>query len=182
MFQSSPGLGAGCCGDAMQHRHVGSVSSNPHPAWGPGAASSNGETTPPGTFQSSPGLGAGCCRKEPIDQTSPNLFLSSPGFWAGGCDFVPALPMFVMVVPILTRLGGRVLRQHLSNRRGGAMFQSSPGLGAGCCGAHSEARLGNIAFQSSPGLGAGCCRAQSLIVAATEEFQSSPGLGAGCCR
>ena len=112
LFQSSPGLEAGCDGHRFRVCPRG-VGFNPHPAWRPGATSQH--------------LPAG----------------------RGAC------------VSILTRLGGRVRQQSLRRMSHRQMFQSSPGLEAGCDSSKVRIVSADTTFQSSPGLEAGCDSARS---------------------
>ncbi len=109
-----------------------------------------------------------------------------------------------LYVSILTRLNSRV--QHDDNwfEIGTCVFQSSPGLIAGCNVYGIFGLVASNRFQSSPGLIAGCnsngCfvsvrihvvsiltrlnsrvqRNHCLLMLSTKRFQSSPGLIAGC--
>ena len=108
MFQSSPGLRAGCYAvERQRNAPKGVVSILTRPS---------GRVLPPGRrnqaavawFQSSPGLRAGC--------------------YPSSAERLTALD----AVSILTRPSGRVLRTSIRNRGGMSKFQSSPGLRAGC--------------------------------------------------
>ena len=62
-----------------------------------------------------------------------------------------------------------------------SLFQSSPGLLAGCnLSAAPQTIIIELEFQSSPGLLAGCNPDIETIKARQTSFQSSPGLLAGC--
>ena len=138
-------------------------------------------------FNPHPAPGAGCCRPlglhKQLDQQQ---------------------------VSILTRPGGRVLRDR---SRGGRLAASScfnphPARGPGAARRGCRLRIWRLGsfnphpargpgaaegpcpntnlvsdtFQSSPGPGAGCCRGAQLMATIAAAFQSSPGPGAGCCR
>ena len=145
-FQSSPGPEAGCCrshrraprrGDAVSilTRPGGRVLRNPHrrrtsryrvsiltrPARRPGAAgrAGCGRGAALREFESSPGPEAGCCL----------------GGRSGGDRARP--------VSILTRPGGRVLRDSSTSLSAYlSRFQSSPGPEAGCCRPNCDATTG----------------------------------------
>ena len=84
-------------------------------------------------------------------------------------------------VSILTRPCGRVLRTHGQFIPfDDALFQSSPGLAAGCFRALPDIMEEIVKFQSSPGLAAGCFIPDNPGSSCHYLFQSSPGLAAGC--
>ncbi len=177
---------------------------NPHPAWKPDATVG---LVPLRlhlvTFQSSPGLEAGCDENEVSQLRIINQFQSSPGLEAG-CDLSsphweqtlngfnphPAWKPDATIhrvergcrhdVSILTRLGSRMRRRGEPVRAGDPMFQSSPGLEAGCDSAEVRTAQEPIWFQSSPGLEAGCDPRTWESIVDDDGFQSSPGFEAGC--
>ena len=155
---------------------------NPHPAFWPGASHR------PGPWR------RGCSRFNP-----------HPAFWPGARGDGLRRNAPKMDVSILTRPSGRVqaryttLEQHrqqcfnphpafwpgasrewLEHLIQFAVFQSSPGLLAGCKRGPGAGWLVGIEFQSSPGLLAGCKLAPCRQPRRLGGFQSSPGLLAGC--
>ena len=206
MFQSSPGLAAGC----FKRR-----------TWPPWSTLS---------FQSSPGLAAGCFVLQPSClQHPPNVSIltrpcgrvlqqSRAPALRGGNVSILTRPCgrvlrgyFVQYqrqpgVSILTRPCGRVLRARsmTSGLRSG-QFQSSPGLAAGCFSTRGEAELlRQRGFNPHPALRPGASVLHAAVWAVAEKvsiltrpcgrvlrswgsaptgermFQSSPGLAAGC--
>ena len=107
VFQSSPGLEAGC--DNWAPLCTGSSRSfNPHPAWRPGATSA----------------------AKPIGPLSKS-FNPHPAWRPGATEWGRVRGCWLQV-SILTRLGGRVRPDNLRRLRAQLAFQSSPGLEAGC--------------------------------------------------
>ena len=156
MFQSSPGLEAGCDGHSRRAAGVGvSVSiltrlgGRVRLAEGKLREVTQGFQSSPGLeagcdtcplsmylsvtlFQSSPGLEAGCDSLGSTPARFRPMFQSSPGLEAG-CDEARECDHFrLRAVSILTRLGGRVRPVHPSKPVQAYGFQSSPGLEAGC--------------------------------------------------
>ena len=153
-FQSSPGLEAGCDVIALGEIDL-PRGFNPHPAWRPGATQ-HGTTcatiepvsiltrlggrvrheTPAlsstfTSFQSSPGLEAGCDARIVTCDILVHSFNPHPA-WRPGAT-LPVVPRWAVgSVSILTRLGGRVRRWARSTSSTWKLFQSSPGLEAGC--------------------------------------------------
>ena len=85
-------------------------------------------------FQSSPGPEAGCCVKPTIRLLEMIGFQSSPGPEAGCCLPRSGAADQRRHVSILTRPGGRVLRDEAAQVPDEIeRFQSSPGPEAGCC-------------------------------------------------
>ena len=177
-FQSSPGLEAGC--DAAWVFVLGFAGSfNPHPAWRPGATSTVNTRTHtthsfnphpawrPGAtpkpkqrviatrFQSSPGLEAGCDVETATLEPPEKRFNPHPA-WRPGATGATISTDAEGGVSILTRLGGRVRPRPPLPFVSSSLFQSSPGLEAGCDDQKVADLAGNGRFQSSPGLEAGC--------------------------
>ncbi len=180
MFQSSPGLAAGCYGASTASAQALSRF-NPHPASRPGATRSGCQARSASQFQSSPGLAAGCYGNESQDQTPTIQFQSSPGLAAGCYLFEHGDLDRQGGVSILTRPRGRVLRCRgrfreqpsevsILTRPRGRVLQSRD--------VSSESRRGrfNPHPASRPGATSSCARKR----ACGQRFQSSPGLAAGC--
>ena len=131
-FQSSPGLLAGCK-LAFSKPSVSII-----------------------TFQSSPGLLAGCkFGGFQVTEQGRIGFNPHPAFWPGATSGVGHFSRN-SVVSILTRPSGRVQGGPIVPSSHNPLFQSSPGLLAGCK-ARAAGKAGDLArFQSSPGLLAGC--------------------------
>ncbi|MDK2817235.1 MAG: hypothetical protein PWR22_1864 [Moorella sp. (in: firmicutes)] len=155
-FQSSPGMEAGCNkqflahkieknlvsiltrhGSRVQHSRTGkpaktTISFNPHPAWKPGATL-NGLRLVAGkiSFQSSPGMEAGCnnCFRWPTVQIC--CFNPHPA-WKPGATAALDSRSALGLVSILTRHGSRVQLDRIADRNIEKLFQSSPGMEAGC--------------------------------------------------
>ena len=84
-------------------------------------------------------------------------------------------------VSILTRPFGRVLPLSGAAYKRYVMFQSSPGLSAGCCFRLAAGRLGRECFNPHPAFRPGAAAYTITASARSSSFQSSPGLSAGCC-
>ena len=185
-FQSSPGLLAGC--NTSGSWHTFSTSSgdcfNPHPAFWPGATRLLGDRrlglAIRWVFQSSPGLLAGCNLRPAPGYLE---FQSSPGLLSEIPSIGESTGRFQSSPGLLAgcNLQGRAISAYEFS-----WFQSSPGLLAGCNQGSSRTGTPWIVrvFQSSPGLLAGC---NFLATTSTDNggpgsllFQSSPGLLAGC--
>ena len=181
---------------------------NPHPARGPGAASS---PTPPTctrsrSFNPHPARGPGAAGlggrvRERVDVS----ILTRPG--GRVLPPSPTQPQPARAnVSILTRPGGRVLpsatklqcrrrnrfNPHPARGPGAAArgtlrcapprsFNPHPARGPGAAVRNLSDAYDVTVFQSSPGPGAGCCSTETSSIACSSEFQSSPGPGAGCC-
>ena len=156
LFQSSPGVVAGC--DPLSSLHaLAHAGFNPHPAWWPGATGVSlahrlalyvsiltrrgGRVRPSAMaasptsrlFQSSPGVVAGCDTHRPTNQDQTKEFQSSPGVVAGCDPDGGGQREDHRDVSILTRRGGRVRRIPWDILRAEQVeFQSSPGVVAGC--------------------------------------------------
>src|SRR5690606_8901833 len=60
------------------------------------------------------------------------------------------------------------------------LFQSPPGLTAGCDSTVIDSLGSPMSFQSPPGLTAGCDCGSAAPASGSRSFQSPPGLTAGC--
>ena len=160
-FQSSPGLLAGCC-----------------------PADCRPNAPPVRTFQSSPGLLAGCCPADCRPNAPPvRTFQSSPGLLAGCCPASMARRRSSSAISILTRPFGRVLPAgDVRPLQGPHYFNPHPAFWPGAALMAVAHHPPFLIFQSSPGLLAGCCMPQMQLTLLQQPiFQSSPGLLAGCC-
>ena len=204
MFQSSPGLEAGC--DIFLTAFKGGhMRFNPHPAWRPGATSR--PRTRPGRMRVSiltrlggrvrrfnfdfvcaglpvsilTRLGGRVRRGVPdLCMMYPTRFQSSPGLEAGCDEKIEEELRNLEDVSILTRLGGRVRRDMPLFEEGVKRFQSSPGLEAGCDRPPQRAGCPTSRFNPHPAWRPGATMGWGLRVGAHIGFQSSPGLEAGC--
>ena len=183
-FQSSPGPGAGCC-CLLERFGVESAALRFQSSPGPGAGCClrccSSVTSSVWEFQSSPGPGAGCCSTPPpARRRGTPRFNPHPARGPGAACRPRRYLRRRHLVSILTRPGGRVLRQPLDRRSdqhlgvsiltrpGGRVlrsvdavtngtvnwFQSSPGPGAGCCsGTHERqrARVDTVSILTRPG-------------------------------
>ncbi len=157
-------------------------------------------------FQSSPDLWAGCYSYEgDLLATDHRRFQSSPDLWAGcyilavkcgsrdsrgfnphptygpGATLLSGVRRARLLVSILTRPMGRVLRSTvLPIMSVPSRFQSSPDLWAGCYGRCWFYTAPGRMFQSSPDLWAGCYGGGRPDFVGGSVFQSSPDLWAGC--
>ena len=158
LFQSSPGLSAGCNVTCVLSHALGhSVSMLTRPPAGRMQRATLTVSASPALFQSSPGLSAGC---NPIlgasSHSRPTLSFnphpaSQPDATRGISHAGGA-----WLVSILTRPLSRMQPRSCSASVIWSSFQSSPGLSAGCNPILRYEYSTTNGFQSSPGLSAGC--------------------------
>ena len=215
MFQSSPGPGAGCCvvepvqelgfdpvsiltrpgGRVLprRRRRRGGCPTrcfNPHPARGPGAASTHtapAHQTAHTCFNPHPARGPGAANSPKLLVNGWPGFQSSPGPGAGCCGGNPRSAGHVQLRmacfnPHPARGPGAARCTSPAAPPASTCFNPHPARGPGAAAMARPAGTRACEFQSSPGPGAGCCVTVPFTPIDSLVFQSSPGPGAGCCR
>ncbi len=154
---------------------------NPHPAFWPDARQGVVLDRTPYQFQSSPGLLAGCnflSYRLNVPSADVSILTRPSGRMQrqGGVDAAAR-----SLVSILTRPSGRMQRRPpCRRRRPRSGFNPHPAFWPDATVTFIDRTDGVTVFQSSPGLLAGCNPNPSNRVPTISSFQSSPGLLAGC--